>query len=364
MYMAWHSPAFFKDGDADAEIAAGVLGQGRSSRLYRKLVYEKQIAQSVNAYQYSLMLGRRSASTRSRGRGTRLQELEAAIDEELALLRKEGPTAAEVERVRNVLETRMLSGLQRRGGFGGVADQLNLYNHYLGTPDYLAQDITRRRNVTPESVRRFAQQYLQPNARVVVHGVPGKQDLGPEVPKPAAQQARAAGAGSEAVNADEPWRATPPEAVEPSRAALLPTPQSFQLANGLTVLVSPQMGMPLVSASTGRAQWRRREPGRQARSRELFRRDAESGNRHAQRDAARRGSRADRRVVDAGFDDGLVDDHDVEPRAGIFLPALSTARGRRAALDVSRPKRWSGFARARLADVVQQRSNPTSSRTT
>ena len=74
-----------------------------------------------------------------------------------------------------------------RGGFGGVADQLNHYNHFLGTPDYLAQDIVRRRRVTPESVRRFAEQYLQANARVVVHGVPGKQDLGPEVPKPAPQ---------------------------------------------------------------------------------------------------------------------------------------------------------------------------------
>ncbi|HKY20569.1 MAG TPA: pitrilysin family protein [Vicinamibacterales bacterium] len=247
VYIGWHTPAFFKDGDADADIAAGVLGDGRSSRLYKKLVYEKQIAQSVSASQHSLMLGSTFAIDAIARPGHTLQELEAAIEEELALILKEGPSAAEVERVRNVLETRTLSGLQRRGGFGGVADQLNLYNHYLGTPDYLTQDVMRRRSVTPDSVRRFAQQYLRPNARVIVHGVPGKQDLGPEVPKPAPQQG-AAGAAAEPVNADEPWRATAPKP-SAARAAALPTPQQFQLANGLTVLLAPQTGLPLVSAS-------------------------------------------------------------------------------------------------------------------
>ena len=92
VYMAWLTPPFFKDGDADADIAAGVLGRGRSSRLYKKLVYEKQIAQSVNAYQYSLMLGSMFGIEATARPGHTLQELETAIDEELAALRKEGPT--------------------------------------------------------------------------------------------------------------------------------------------------------------------------------------------------------------------------------------------------------------------------------
>ena len=121
--------------------------------------------------------------------GHTLQELETVINEEVELLRAKGPTAAEVERARNVLETQIFNGLQLVGGFGGVADQLNLYNHYVGNPDYLTEDIMRRRRVTPESVRQFAQRYLAPNARVVVHGIPGKQNLGPEVPKPTAEQA-------------------------------------------------------------------------------------------------------------------------------------------------------------------------------
>ena len=200
--------------------------------------------------------------------------------------------------MRNVIETRMLSGLQRRGGFGGVADQLNLYNHYVGTPDYLAQDITRRRRVTPDSVRRFVQQYLQPNARVIVHGVPGKQELGTRSAEAAGAARRASGRPGDAINADEPWRAKLRRSRPTARAAQLPTPQSFQLANGLTVLaLAADRRLPVVSASLVVRNGERRESDRQAGPRQLFGRDAESGNRDAHRNADRRGYRADWRVA-------------------------------------------------------------------
>jgi zinc protease len=247
VYMAWHTPPIFRDGDADADIAAGILGSGRSSRLYKKLVYEKQIAQDVSAYQYSLSIASMFAIEATARLGHTLQELESAIDEELALLRKEGPSGVEIERARNVLETRVISALQRRGGFGGVADQLNLYNHFLGKPDYLAEDIMRWRRVTSDTVRRFAQQYLQPGARSVVHGVPGTPQLAPEVPKAAPQQT-GAGESRDAANAEEPWRATTPKPAA-ARASQLPTASSFQLANGLTVMLVPQAGFPVVSAT-------------------------------------------------------------------------------------------------------------------
>ncbi len=247
VYMAWITPPFYKDGDADADIASGVLGQGRSSRLYKKLVYEKQIAQSVTAYQYSMMLGSVFAVEATARPGHTLQELETAINEEVEALRAKGPTTAEIERVRNVLETQMFNGLQLVGGFGGVADLLNHYNHYLGTPDYLVQDVARRRRVTPDSARQFAQQYLRPNARVVVHGVPGKQVLPPEAPKAAAQAAT--GGPTVSINADEPWREKQPAAAA-ARAVRVPVPESFQLPNGLTIIAMPQTGgLPVVSAT-------------------------------------------------------------------------------------------------------------------
>ena len=247
VYMAWITPAIFKDGDADADIVSSVLGQGRSSRLYKKLVYEKQMAQSVTAYQYSMMLGSIFSIEATARPGHTLQELETVINEELEAMRATGPTVAEIERARNVLETQIFNGLQLVGGFGGVADQLNLYNHYTGTPDYLAQDVARRRRVTPDSARQFAQQHLRPNARVVVHGVPGKQVLAPELPKAAAQGAT--GGKTTSINADEPWREKQP-AAEAARAVRVPVPQSFQLPNGLTVIAMPQTGgVPVVSAS-------------------------------------------------------------------------------------------------------------------
>ena len=248
VYIGWITPAYYKDGDAEAEIAAGILGEGRSSRLYKTLVYEKQIAQSVNVSQESQMLGSVFSIQATARPGHTAAELEAAIDEALNRLRTDVPTASEVERARNVDETQTMRRLQSIGGFGGVADLLNHYNHYLGTPDYLAQDITRRRSVTPEAVRRFAQQYLQKNTRVVVHGVPGTPDFGPPVPASSAEGASAEGA-AEPANAAEPWRATAPKPAA-RRAVRLPVAQSFQLANGLTVLVLPQTGgSPLVSAS-------------------------------------------------------------------------------------------------------------------
>ena len=179
VYMAWFVPSFFSAGGPDAEIAAGILGQGRSSRLYKKLVYEKQLAQSVFVEHDSAMLGSMFIVQATARPGRTVEELEAAMDAELERMRTELPLLQEVDRVRNVSETRLLSGLQLVGGFGGVADQLNYWNHYVGTPDYLTQDVTRRRNVTPDSVRRFAQTYLQNSARVVVHGVPGPKVSGP-----------------------------------------------------------------------------------------------------------------------------------------------------------------------------------------
>jgi len=135
VYMAWLSPPIFKPGDADADMTAGILGGGRSSRLYKKLVYEKQIAQNVSAQQYSLILGSIFQIEATARPGHTAEELERAIEEELAAVKAQAPALREVEQARNTIETGIISGLERLGGFGGVADRLNSYNHYLGTPD-------------------------------------------------------------------------------------------------------------------------------------------------------------------------------------------------------------------------------------
>jgi zinc protease len=355
VYLGWLTPAIFKDGDADAEVAAAILGGGRSSRLSKKLVYEKQLAQNVQVYQQSLMLGsifRIQATARP---GRTAEELEAAIDEELNVFRNEGPTSSEVERARNVMETDMLSALQRLGGFGGVADQLNYYNHYLGTPDYLAQDLARRRAVTPESIKRFAQQSLQKNARVVVYGVPGKQDLGPEVPRAAAQGVSEGGTG-ESVNADEPWRAKPPTPGE-GRAPTLPVPQSFELANGLKVIFLPQAGVPVVSASlvvrNGSDANPLDKPGLASFSMAML--DQGTSTRNALQladDIAQIGASLS---VNSSTDDSTLSTSSLARNFPAALNLLADV-ALRPSFPAEEVERIRG---ARLANLVQQRSNPT-----
>ena len=161
IYLTWITSPIYKPGDADADIAATILGGGKSSRLYKKLVYEKQIAQNVSAQQYSLILGSQFQIQVTARPGHTAEELEKAVDEELDRFRATPPDAAEVERARNTIETRIVEGLETLGGFGGVADRLNMYNHFLGTPDYLQKDIQRYRDVTPASVRTFAKPIVE-----------------------------------------------------------------------------------------------------------------------------------------------------------------------------------------------------------
>jgi zinc protease len=248
VYMGWLTSPIYKPGDAEAELAAAILGGGKSSRLYKKLVYEKQIAQDVDVNQQPLILGSVFEVQATAKAGVKPEDLEKAINVELEAFRKEGPTAAELARARNVIESRIIAGLETLGGFGGVADRLNRYNHYLGTPDFLAADIGRYENATRESVQAFAQGQLIGSQRAAVYGVPGKQDLGAEVATPKAPEKDPSKNNGEPVNADAEWRKDAPKP-GPASALHLPVPEKFQLSNGLTVLYSERPGLPLVAAS-------------------------------------------------------------------------------------------------------------------
>jgi zinc protease len=245
VYLAWLTSPIFKPGDAEADITATALGGGKSSRLYKKLVYEKQLALDVAAEQQSLMLRSVFQIHATARPGVKPEELEKAINDELEAFRKSGPTAEEMARARNGIETRTISGLEI---LNGVANLLNSYNHYLGTPDFLAADIARYENATPESVQAFAEQQLKPSGRVVVYAVKGKPDLGPDVPTPKSETKGGTASGGEAVNTDASWREKSP-VPGPERPLHLPVPEQFKVSNGLTVFYSERPGLPLVAAS-------------------------------------------------------------------------------------------------------------------
>jgi zinc protease len=262
VYMAWLTSPILKPGDADADIAATILGGGRSSRLYKKLVYEKQIAQDVTAQQYSLMLGSVFQIQATARPGHTVEELEEALEEELSTFRSKPAEPTEIERARNMIETNIIGGLERLGGFGGIADRLNSYNHYLGNPDYLQQDVQRYRTVTASTLQTFARDQLAQTARVVMHVVPGEPAAQPQVATPPASPfdsaqggpsesrgAKApAGEGSESINADEPWRNEMPKPAA-ARPLQLATPVSETLPNGLTLILNERRGLPIVAAN-------------------------------------------------------------------------------------------------------------------
>ena len=239
--LAWLTPPAYAPGDAELDIAAAILAGGKSSRLYKKLVYEKELAQSVDASQESSALTSIFDIQAVARPGHTPAELEAAIDDELAKLVADGPTQAEVDRARSAYEHGLFRTLQR---VSSRANRLNQYNQSTGDPGYLAQDLARYRRISPDDVRRVVAAELRKDRRVVVFATRGDKVLAPDVPVTAVE---ATGPQTESINRDEQWRNTPPKGGPPV-APQLPVPVVFKLANGLTVYHLQRDDVPLVNA--------------------------------------------------------------------------------------------------------------------
>ncbi len=178
LYLAWLTPAMFADGDADLDLATDLLANGKTSRLYRKLVFDRRIATDVFASQNSREMAGYAQITATAAPGHVLSELEDAIVEEISKLRSEGPTDDEMERGRVQAESQFMFRLQTVGGFGGKSDQLNAYSVFLNDPDYFDRDLRRYQAVTTASLQHAVGRYLDPAARVTLSIVPrGRAEL-------------------------------------------------------------------------------------------------------------------------------------------------------------------------------------------
>ena len=143
LYIAWLTPAMFAEGDAELDLATDLLANGKTSRLYRRLVFEERIATDVSASQNSREMAGYAQLTATAAPGHTLAELEHAIFEEIARLAADGPTDDEIERGRVQAEAQFMFRLQTVGGFGGKSDQLNAYNVFLERPGLLRRAISR-----------------------------------------------------------------------------------------------------------------------------------------------------------------------------------------------------------------------------
>jgi zinc protease len=176
LYLAWVTPPHFAPGDAMLDVVAQVLAGGKSSRLYRRLVYDLQIAQDVSAFQASGALASTFAivvtARLDRKDGTRvapqaaIEEVRRVVDEELDRLRAEPPTARELERAVNQLEASFYDAMETIGGFGGKADRLNAYYFATGDPDYFNEDVSRYRALGVTDIQAAVRHYLPKDRRV------------------------------------------------------------------------------------------------------------------------------------------------------------------------------------------------------
>ncbi len=247
---AWLMPPAFQPGDADAEMLMEILGGGKASRLYRKLVYEKQIAQSVECTLNSLRLGSVAECDVVARPGVKPEDLRREIEIELRAIREQGPTQAELDGARNTHLSGLISGLQRLGGFGGVADRMDFYNYYTGDPGYLSKDVARFQHVSVASVRKLAQADLVDMKSVVVTTVQGEKvthDV-PRSPADTDASVKVENPYPASFETAQDWRKTAPSA-GPLPEAHLPVPKVFTLDNGLHVYLVEDHSLPVLNAS-------------------------------------------------------------------------------------------------------------------
>jgi zinc protease len=178
LYISWHSPAMFAAEDAELDIVGDVLAHGKTSRLYKTLVYERRVATDVSAYQQSREMGGLFQIACTAAAGVALAELHAAILGAVLGMAGDGPTPSEIERGIAQTEAQFIYRLQTIGGFGGKGDQLNAYNTYVDDPGFFDRDRQRYLDVTSRGAAAAMSRWLVSAPSVSLSIVPnGRRDL-------------------------------------------------------------------------------------------------------------------------------------------------------------------------------------------
>ena len=173
LYISWITPSLFAPGDAELDIVSQVLAGGKNSRLYKRLVYDLQIAQDVSAFQGSAALNSQfqivvtarppDAATTSSALVDRIRTI---VDEEIAKLQASPPSPREFERAINQVEASFYNRMESVGGFNGKGNQLNAYYTATGNPDYFNEDLSRYRALSARDVQAAAAFWLPAGRRV------------------------------------------------------------------------------------------------------------------------------------------------------------------------------------------------------
>ena len=160
IHKVWNIPPYGTTEGIYLNLAANVLGSGKSSRLYKRLVHDEQIATDVSVYAWLREIAGQFTIVATAKPGVDLKQVEQAIDEEMALFLKKGPTSAELERVKALNMASFVRGIERIGGFGGKADALAHNFVFTGDPAYYKTHLKEMREAATRDVMECAEEWL------------------------------------------------------------------------------------------------------------------------------------------------------------------------------------------------------------
>lgn len=226
VYKIWNVPEWGSESLAYLQLVEDILGSGKTSRLYKRLIYEDQIASDVDVYLDTREIASQFVIEATAKPGEDLARIEKAIDEELARFLAEGPSEKELQRVKTQRRAAFVRGIERIGGFGGKSDILALSQTYGGRPDAYQQTFQWMAGATAMQVRQSANEWLSDGVYVL--------EVTP-FPELAEQKT-----GVERIAGKLPAEGEPP-------AVKFPTLQKATLSNGLKIVLAQRSSVPLVN---------------------------------------------------------------------------------------------------------------------
>jgi zinc protease len=223
IYKVWNIPGW-ATADADyLNLVSDILSSGKSSRLYKRLVYDEQIATDVSVNLDLREIGGLLSVEASARPGIDLSRVEKAVDEELARFLAGGPTPVELRRAKTQYRAGFIRGVERIGGFGGKSDVLAQGEVFAGRPDFYKVRLDRLERASPAQILSSARRWLSDGVYILeVH------------PYPEFQTAQA---GADRSKLPEPGASPPARFPELERATL---------SNGLKIVLARRTAIPQV----------------------------------------------------------------------------------------------------------------------
>ena len=224
--ISWNTPEWGNRENAALDVVSSVLSSGKTSRLYKKLVYEKQICTSASCFNGPSEIGGTFSVICNVKKGKTVEEVEAAVREIFAEFMQNGPTDEELRRVKASYFAGFIKGLERIGGFGGKSDLLAENEVYGGTPDFYKTYNNWFNSVTAEEARQATRKWLSDGDMTLIC------DPFPEY----------------SVTGQEADRSNVPP-VDTKVAASFPDIQRATLKNGMKVVLARRSESPTISAN-------------------------------------------------------------------------------------------------------------------